>query len=52
MSGGKACSDGLEKAPAALFGIFALIKDDADLRDRWRQLGESDRRCLIDFCQS
>jgi tetratricopeptide (TPR) repeat protein len=35
-----------DNAPALYKQIFGLIKDDADLRDRWRQLGHIDRRCL------
>jgi tetratricopeptide (TPR) repeat protein len=35
-----------DNAPALYAQIFDLIKDDADLRDRWRQLGHIDRRCL------
>jgi hypothetical protein len=34
-------------APELYSNIFGLVKDDADLRDRWRQLGETDRRCLV-----
>lgn len=35
-----------ENAPELYSSLFDVVKDDPDLRDRWRQLGESDRRCL------
>jgi tetratricopeptide (TPR) repeat protein len=36
-------------APAIYADIFGAIRSDAALRDRWRQLGENDKRCLLIF---
>jgi len=35
-----------DNVPVLYSKIFEAIQDDADLRDRWRQLGHIDRRCL------
>jgi len=35
-----------DNAPDLYGQIFPIIQGEADLRDRWRQLGESDPRCL------
>ncbi len=35
-----------DNAPAIFSGLYSAVQDDADLRDRWRKLGESDQRCL------
>jgi hypothetical protein len=36
-------------APAIYADIFGAIRSDPDLRDRWRKLGENDKRCLLLF---
>lgn len=41
-----------EIAPSLYADIFGLIKSDPDLRDEWRKLSESDKRCLLEFLHS
>jgi O-antigen ligase len=41
-----------EMAPALYADIFGSVKSDTALRDRWRKLGESDKRCLLVFLRS
>jgi hypothetical protein len=36
-------------APAIYADIFGAIRSDPELRDRWRKLGENDKRCLLLF---
>ena len=38
-----------ETAPALYSDMFAVIRSDPALRDRWRKLGENDKRCLLIF---
>jgi hypothetical protein len=35
-----------DSAPTLYSALLSLVRDDPDLRDRWRKLGEADRRCL------
>jgi tetratricopeptide (TPR) repeat protein len=35
-----------ENAVVIYQSIFPLVRDDADLRDHWRKLGETNRRCF------
>jgi hypothetical protein len=39
-------------APDLYSQIFGVIKDDPGLRDRWRQLGLSNRKCFFIFLQN
>jgi O-antigen ligase len=39
-------------APELYSQIFDVVKDDPDLRDRWRQLGLANRKCFFIFLQN
>jgi O-antigen ligase/tetratricopeptide (TPR) repeat protein len=41
-----------ENVPALYSDIFGIVMNDAGLRDRWRQLGHTDRRCLTILLRS
>ncbi|HJT81285.1 MAG TPA: O-antigen ligase family protein [Chthoniobacterales bacterium] len=45
-------NEGLDRLsnPAAFYAdLYGLVKDNADLRDRWRELGMSNKRCVLIF---
>jgi tetratricopeptide (TPR) repeat protein/O-antigen ligase len=41
-----------DNAPSLYSDIFGVVMNDPDLRDRWRELGHSDRRCLTILLRS
>jgi hypothetical protein len=42
----------LDNGPELFADLYGVIKDDPDLRDRWRQLATDCRPCLIVFLQN
>src|SRR6202040_2908001 len=38
-----------EQAPYLYADLFGAIRSDPELREKWRQLGQNDRRCLLVF---
>jgi len=41
----------LQTAPAFYADLYGVVRDNADLRDRWLELGRSDPRCLTTMLQ-
>jgi tetratricopeptide (TPR) repeat protein len=41
-----------DSAPAIYSEMFGAIKGDADLRDRWRQLAQTNTKCFLIFLQN